>query len=107
MPTTANGWLNILRHVMKRAKRELQLPFNAADGIPAFDTSEHPTYSEEQPNALTSEETAAFLACMKEEFPAQYAMTYLGFATGLRPSSMRPRRDAARSRGRGVHGIGA
>ncbi len=24
-PSTANGWLNILRHVMKRAKRELQL----------------------------------------------------------------------------------
>ena len=29
---------------------------------------------------------------MKEEFPAQYAMTFLGFATGLRPSSMRPLR---------------
>lgn len=31
-PTTANGWLRILRHVLKRAKRELQLPFNAAEG---------------------------------------------------------------------------
>ena len=29
---------------------------------------------------------------MKVEFPAQYAMTFLGFATGLRPSSMRPLR---------------
>jgi hypothetical protein len=82
-PTTANGWLYILKHVMKRAKRELQLPFNAADGTPAFDTSEHEIYTEEEPNALTSEETAAFLACMKEEFPGQYAMTYLGGATGL------------------------
>jgi Phage integrase family len=91
-PTTANGWLYILKHVMKRAKRELQLPFNAADGTPAFDTSEHEIYTEEEPNALTSEETAAFLACMKEEFPGQFAMTYLGFATGLRPSSMRPLR---------------
>jgi hypothetical protein len=61
---------------------------------PAFDTSEHEIYTEEEPNALTSEETAAFLACMKEEFPAQYAMTFLGFATGLRPSSMRPLRRA-------------
>ena len=91
-PTTANGWLNILRHVTKRARRELQLPFDAAEGIPAFDTSEHATYTEEEPNALTSEETAAFLACMKEQAPAQYAMAYLGFATGLRPSSMRPLR---------------
>jgi integrase len=93
-PTTANGWLHIFKHVMKRAKRELQLPFNAAEGTPAFDTSEHEIYTEEEPNSLTSEETARFLACMKEEFPAQYAMTYLGFATGLRPSSMRPLRRA-------------
>jgi integrase len=40
----------------------------------------------------TSDEAAAFLSCMKEECPAQYAMTFLGFATGLRPSSMRPLR---------------
>jgi hypothetical protein len=91
-PTTANGWLNILRHVLKRAKRELQLPFNASEGVPAFDTSEHETYTEEEPNSLTSEEAASFLACMKDEFPAQYAMTFLGFATGLRPSTLRPLR---------------
>ena len=91
-PTTANGWLNILRHVLKRAKRELQLSFNAAEGVPSFDTSEHETYTEEQPNSLTSEEAASFLASMKDEFPAQYAMTFLGFATGLRPSTMRPLR---------------
>lgn len=77
---------------MKRAKRELQLSFNAAEGVPSFDTSEHETYTEEQPNSLTSEEAASFLACMKDEFPAQYAMTFLGFATGLRPSTMRPLR---------------
>jgi hypothetical protein len=91
-PTTANGWLNILRHVMKRAKRELQLHFNAAEGIPGFDTSEHETYTEEDPNTLTSEGTALFLATTKDEFPAQYAMAFLGFATGLRPSSLRPLR---------------
>jgi integrase len=91
-PTTANGWLNILRHVTKRAKRELQLPLDAAEGIPAFDTSEHETYTEEEPNTLTSEEVADFLACLKEQCPAQYAMAYLGFATGLRPSSLRPLR---------------
>jgi hypothetical protein len=91
-PTTANGWLIILRHVLKRAKRELQLPLNATEGVSLFDTSEHETYTEEEPNALTSEETAEFLACMKDDCPAQYAMSFLGFATGLRPSSMRPLR---------------
>jgi len=48
------------------------IPFNAAEDIPAFDTSEHEVSTEEEPNALTGEEMAAFLACMKEEFPAQY-----------------------------------
>lgn len=96
-PTTANGWLNILRHIMKRAKRELMLPFNAAEGVPAFDTSEHETYTEEEPNTLTGEEIADFLVTMKEEFPAQYAMAYLGFATGLRPSSIRPLRRSGPS----------
>lgn len=76
----------------KRAKRELVLPFNAAEGIPGFDTSEHETYTEEEPNTLTGEEAASFLARMKDEFPAQYAMTFLGFATGLRPSTLRPLR---------------
>jgi integrase len=60
--------------------------------VPSFDVSEHDTYTEEEPNTLTGDEVAAFLACMKDEFPAQYAMTYLGLATGLRPSSMRPLR---------------
>jgi integrase len=91
-PSTANGWLYILRHVLKRAKRELQLPINAADDVPAFDTSQHEPYSDEQPNALSCEETARFLKTMKDEFPAQYAMTFIGIATGLRPSSLRPLR---------------
>ncbi len=91
-PTTANGWLHILRHILKRAKREQLIKRNPAKAVSCFDTSEHEIYTEEEPNALTSEETAAFLACMKEECPAQYAMTFLGIATGLRPSSMRPLR---------------
>lgn len=33
-----------------------------------------------------------FLAALREMFPQHYAMTYLGFATGLRPSSLRPLR---------------
>lgn len=91
-PTTANGWLNILKVIFKAAKRELRLSSNPAEGIESFDTSEHATYTEEEPNALDADETQRFLACMREEYPQHYAITYLGFATGLRPSSLRPLR---------------
>ncbi len=91
-PVTANGWLAILRVIMKAAKRDLELSCDATDGVPSFDTSEHPTYTEEEPNALTAEVVAEFLTCMREELPQHYAMTYLGVATGLRPSAMRPLR---------------
>jgi integrase len=45
-----------------------------------------------EPNALNADEAQRFLNCMRDEFPQHYAMTYLGFATGLRPSSLRPLR---------------
>jgi integrase len=91
-PTTANGWLAIMRVIMKAAKREFELRTNPLDGIPNFDTSEHATYTEEEPNTLDAERAKEFLACMREECPQHYAMTYLGIATGLRPSAMRPLR---------------
>ena len=52
----------------------------------------HAGDTEEEPNALPPERVGEFLACMCEVYPEHYAMTYLGFATGLRPSSMRPLR---------------
>lgn len=91
-PTTANGWLHILKNVLVNAKRELGLPSNVAEAAQAFDTSEHHTYTEEEPNALDAAEAQAFLAAMLSDFPQHYAMTCLGFATGLRPSSLRPLR---------------
>ena len=91
-PSTANGWLAILRVILKAAKRELGLPADPAEGVRPFDTSEHATYTEEQPNALSPDEASGFLACMREVYPQHYAMTYLGFATGLRPSALRPLR---------------
>ena len=78
--------------IFKAATRELSLPKNPLDGVKTFDTSEWATYTAEQPNALTGDEARAFLDCMLDEFPQHYAMTRLGFATGLRPSSMRPLR---------------
>jgi hypothetical protein len=68
------------------------LPSDPTEGVRHFDTSEHETYTEEEPNALTTEEVAQFLAGMREMYPQHYAMTYLGLATGLRPSSLRPLR---------------
>lgn len=91
-PTTANGWLGILRVITKAAKQELALDCDPAAAAKFFKTDEHVIYSDEEPNALTPGEAKKFLACMYEEFPQHYAMTYLGFATGLRPSSMRPLR---------------
>ena len=91
-PTTANGWLAILKMIFKSAQRDLGLTRNPVADMRSFDTSEHVTYTEEEPNALTAEEAARFLEAMRSEFPQHYAMTYLGFALGLRPSSLRPLR---------------
>ena len=91
-PTTANGWLAILRVIMKAAKRQFALPTLATEGVEGFDESEHSTYSEEEPNALLPHEVPLFLAKLRQMHPAHFAMVYLGLVTGLRPSSLRPLR---------------
>jgi integrase len=91
-PTTANGWLSILKVITKSLAYEHKLPRDPAAGIKKFDLSEHATYTEEAPNALPPERAGEFLAIMYERFPQHYAMTFLGFITGLRPSSLRPLR---------------
>lgn len=89
-PTTVNGWMSILRVIMKGAKRRFRLPYLATEDVKDFDTSEHATYTEEEPNALTPEEVPKFLETMREVYPQHYAMTFLGLVTGLRPSTLRP-----------------
>ncbi|MFI5297865.1 MAG: tyrosine-type recombinase/integrase [Polyangiales bacterium] len=91
-PPTANGWLAILRVIMKAATRQHSLPTLATEGVSCFDESEHVTYSEEEPNALLPGEVAPFLAKLRTIHPEHYAMIYLGLITGLRPSSLRPLR---------------
>jgi integrase len=91
-PTTVNGWLAILRVIMKAAKRKFGLAHLATEDVTNFDVSEHSTYSEEEPNALLPEEVGPFMAKFKEEHPEHFAMVYLGLVTGLRPSSLRPLR---------------
>lgn len=91
-PNTVNGWLAVLRVIVTSFVNEHELARNPTAGIEDFDTSLHPTYTDEEPNALTVEEVRTFLVKMRELFPQHYAMTALGFATGLRPSSLRPLR---------------
>lgn len=91
-PTTLNGWLAILRVILKAAKRDFGLDHVATVGIEDFDTSEHVVYSEEEPNSLPAERVGEFLDILLRQSPQHYAMAYVGLVTGLRPSSLRPLR---------------
>jgi hypothetical protein len=91
-PVTMNTDLSVPRVIMTSAKVELGLSANPAETLAAFDTSQHPSYTFEEPNSLTVEELRKFLGCMRENFPGHYAMTFLGFALGKRPSTTRPLR---------------
>jgi site-specific recombinase XerD len=91
-PTTINGWLAILRVLTKAARRQYQLAVDPMDGVDDLDTSDHETYTEEEPNALLPEEVEPFVAKFRELYPQHFAMFYLGLVTGLRPSTLRPLR---------------
>ena len=91
-PTTGNNHLRILRTIMNDAVHAFRLDRNPLTGIEPFDTSEHEVYTDEEPNALTVGEVRPFLKKMRELCPQHFAMVALGFATGLRPSSLRPLR---------------
>ena len=52
-PGTANDRLAIFGRIITAAAVEFEWERNPVVGIDHFDTSEHPTYTEEEPNALT------------------------------------------------------
>jgi len=91
-PASVNGWLKILRVIINSYVFEYERASNPVKDVEDFDTREHPTYTEEQPNSLLPEEVPLFLAKVLEIHPHHYAMVALGFGTGLRPSSLRPLR---------------
>ncbi len=91
-PHTANSWLGVLKCVDRAIHREYQLDHMFTFGTKCFDTCQHETYTEEEPNALRPEWVGPFLAALRQMHPQHYAMTYLGLVTGLRPSSLRPLR---------------
>lgn len=92
-PRTVNSWLAILKVICRAASARHGFTDPSA-GIAAFDTTTRPTYTPEEPNSLTADELPKFLDTMYEHFPQHYAVTFLGFVTGLRPSTLFPLRIA-------------
>lgn len=95
-PVTANGWISILKTICAAMKRHFELERDPAEALEYFPTPR--TYTREQPNALTAAQVPVFLAKMKELHPQHYAMVYLGFVTGARPSTLRPLRRSGPER---------
>lgn len=91
-PNTVNGWLSILRTIGTTAASEYQLERNPFTLLKDLDTSEHRTYTEEEPNSLTVEELGKWLEWFAVHEPQHYAFVFLGFVTGQRPSHLRPLR---------------
>ncbi|HEY0989097.1 MAG TPA: hypothetical protein VGD80_18645, partial [Kofleriaceae bacterium] len=90
-PTTANTALAVLRQILGEAVDDYDMR-DPMRGVAPFDTREHDPYSEESPNALAPADVPRFLEAMRELYPQHYAFAFLGLATGLRPSSLRPLR---------------
>src|SRR3569832_2246784 len=91
-PSALNYWLRLFRVIMNEAVDELGLPRNPVLKVKGLVTSTHVTYTEEEPNALLPEEVGPSLAAMRDRHPQHLGMVALGFATGWRPSMMRPLR---------------
>jgi hypothetical protein len=89
-PVTANVWISVLKVICGAMAKHFELERDPALPIEYFALPR--TYTREQPNSLTPERSAAFLAKMKERHPQHYAMTLLGFAVGAHPSALRPLR---------------
>jgi hypothetical protein len=89
-PVTANGWISILKVICAAMAKHYELARDPSKPIEYFPTAR--TYTREQPNALTGEQMPLFLAKMKERHREHYAMTFLGFVIGARPSTLRPLR---------------
>jgi hypothetical protein len=89
-PGTANTWIRNLKTICKAMTEQLDLHRDPAASLKAFDLSQHPTYTDEKPNSVTPTKAREFLEEMRALYAQHYAMTLLGFATGKRPSTLRP-----------------
>jgi len=93
-PNSVNTWVGVMRVIMKTFYEDRELDGEPWTALKPFDTCDHPTYTDDQPNSLesngTTNEVKPFLNAMRALFPQHYAMTFFGFITGLRPSMFRP-----------------
>jgi Phage integrase family len=89
-PVTANGWISLLKVICAAMTKQFELEKTPAAPLEYFATGR--TYTREQPNALTAKQARVFLTTMKRMFPQHYAMVFLGFISGARPSTLRPLR---------------
>jgi hypothetical protein len=90
-PETANTWIRVVRTLGAEMAKLLRIE-DPTGALEPFDTSQHPTYTDEAPNSLTTAQAREFLDEMRRRFPQHYAMTFIGFITGKRPSTLRPLR---------------
>jgi hypothetical protein len=89
-PVTANGWISILKVICGAMVRHFDLDRDPTRSLEYFATPR--TYTLEEPNSLSGDQVPVFLAKMKELHPTHYAMAFLGFIIGARPSTLRPLR---------------
>lgn len=95
-PGTGNTIFAVLRAILREAAGELDLRDPSARVRP-FDTRGHRTYTPEAPNSLAPVDVPRFLDAIRARYPQHFAFVFLGFVTGLRPSSLRPLRRNGRS----------
>ncbi len=95
-PNTINSLLAILRQITGEASD----CFNLGDPcrrVEDVSKRTHRTYTHEEPNALKPDDVPRFLDAVYRSHREHYAFVFLGFTTGLRPSSLRPLRCNGKS----------
>ena len=90
-PNTVNTILAVLRQITSEASREFNFRDIGAD-VDNVDNRGHRTFTYEEPNSVKPADVPRFLEEIRVKFPEHYAFVFLGFTTGLRPSSLRPLR---------------
>jgi integrase len=82
-PMTVNGWLRVLKTLLRDAVSDLELPHDPTMRVKSL--SALPVrVTDERPNSLTDEEVRRFLAAAAKESVEVYAMVVVGFLTGMR-----------------------
>lgn len=95
-PATGNTILSVLRVILGEAAAELDIRDPSARVRP-FDARNHRAYTPEAPNSLRPVDVPKFLDAFRERYPQHFGFVFLGFVTGLRPSSLRPLRRSGPS----------